>query len=311
MGLSQYGFALLLARQKTGGGLGDVLCLGRQRGAMGYANAAKLAAAASVPWHADRLESSSSWADSAILAAGARSVESMDYSTYESCSIVHNLNKPVPERLAGAFDTIFDGGTLEHVYDFPAAIRNCLHMLKTGGVFLSETPSNNWMGHGFYQFSPELFYRIFTPEAGCRVIAVAVLRESWRDDLFVVDDPATVGARLRFNVRGRTSLLVMAQKLEARSSEQTPQQSDYQTIWRKASASEPSAATTTRPGPLHRIARLLPHGALRGLDNLRTDWERHKNRHRGLRRLGGVHELVELCHAGSVAPAAINGSTPH
>lgn len=311
MGLSQYGFALLLARQKTGAGLGRVLCLGRQRGAMGLANAAQLARSRHIPWHEDRIVPSSTWGDSAILAAGASSVDSMDFSTYESCSIVHDLNKPVPDQLAGAFDTIFDGGTLEHVYDFPAAIKNCLRMLKPGGIFLAETPSNNWMGHGFYQFSPELFYRIFTPGLGGRVLAMAVLREGLRDQLFVVDDPASVGSRLRHNVRGRTSLLVMAQKVEEHSTStgSDPQQSDYQTLWRKVSDGGTAGAAAT-PGRWRRITRLLPHGALRGLDNLRTDWERHKNRHQGLRRLGGVGELIDHCSIGASVPFEPKGPSP-
>ena len=301
MGLSQYGFALLLARQHIGGGLGRVLCLGRQRGAMGLANAARLARAQQLPWHEERIVRASPWADSAILAAGAASVESMDYSTYESCSIVHDLNQPVPVELVGTFDTIFDGGTLEHVYDFPAAVRNCLRMLKPGGLFLAETPSNNWMGHGFYQFSPELFYRTFSPEIGSRVIAMAVLREGWRDQLHLIDDPATVGSRLRYNVRGRTSLLVMAQKLGDGPTVQTPQQSDYQTLWRKVAETEGRAAPASRPGPLRHLTRLLPHGALRGLDNLRTDWERHRNRHLGLRKLGSLAELIDRCRSGASA----------
>ena len=302
MGLSLYGFALLLARQKTGGGLGRVLCLGRQRGAMGYASAAQFARAHHIPWHADRIALSSSWADSAILAAGAALVDSMDFSAYESCSIVHDLNLPVPEQLKGAFDTVFDGGTLEHVYDFPAAMRNCLRMLKPGGIYLAETPSNNWMGHGFYQFSPELFYRIFSPAQGSRVIAVAVLREGLRDQLFVVDDPATVGTRLRYNVRGRTSLLVMAQKLDDPPFEKAPHQSDYKTLWRKLSEADATAPPHNSPNPLRWVTRLLPHGTLRGLDNLRTDWERYSNRHQGLRRLGSVSGLVEHCLASAAQP---------
>ena len=303
MGLSQYGFALLLARQTIGGGLGRVLCLGRQRGAMGEANAARLAHAQQIPWREERLVRGSSWGDSAILAAGAESVDSMDFSTYESCSIVHDLNQPVPGKLAGAFDTIFDGGTLEHVFDFPGAIRNCLRMLKPGGVFLAETPANNWMGHGFYQFSPELFYRVFTPETGSQVTAMAVLREGLRDQLFIIDDPATVGARLRYNVRGRTALLVMAQKLEDREPAATPQQSDYQTVWRKAAENE-STAPDGGNEKIRHITRLLPHQALRGIDNLRTDWERFQNRHQGLRRLAGVDEMIahfRACASNSAA----------
>ena len=291
MGLSQYGFALLLARQKTGDGLGRVLCLGRQRGAMGLANAARLATSHGVTWHSERLVPTSPWGDSAILAAGAESVDSMDFSPYESCSIVHDLNLPVPAQLEGAFDTVFDGGTLEHVYDFPEAAANCLKMLKPGGYFLAETPSNNWMGHGFYQFSPELFYRVFSKDTGCHVTGMAVLREGWRDQLFMVEDPATLGRRLRFNVRGRTSLLLMAQKVEDVNSGNTPQQSDYQTLWREVTDTGHSPSHRSSSG-LRRLTRLIPHGALRGLDNIRTDFERWRNRHLGLRKLPGVDDLI-------------------
>jgi 2-polyprenyl-3-methyl-5-hydroxy-6-metoxy-1,4-benzoquinol methylase len=53
---------------------------------------------------------------------------------------------------------VFDGGTLEHIFDYPTAIKNCMKMVKPGGHLLLTTPANNWFGHGFYQFSPELFY---------------------------------------------------------------------------------------------------------------------------------------------------------
>ena len=137
MGLSQYGFALFIARQKMGSGLGRVLTLGRQRAAMGYGNAERLVREAGLVWNADKLEPTSPWGDSTLLAAGAQTVNSMDYSTHESCSIVHDLNHPVKGDLVGAFDTVFDGGTLEHVCDFPTAMRNCITMLADGGVFMA------------------------------------------------------------------------------------------------------------------------------------------------------------------------------
>jgi hypothetical protein len=289
MGLSQYGFTLLLARQTLGSGLGRVLTLGRQRSAMGYGNAQRLAEMAGVQWTLDKLIPHSPWADSAILAAGASSVESMDFSDYESCSVVHDLNRPVPPSLKGAFDTVFDGGTLEHVFDFPTAIQNSMDMLAEGGYFLAETPSNNWMGHGFYQFSPELFYRTFGKTSGCQLVAMMLFREGLFDQIFAVDDPEAVGKRVRHNVRGRTSLLVMAKKLSATAlAGRDAQQSDYQTKWRSLSD---DPVGTARKGRLS----FVPHSLLRGLDNLRTDFERLRNRNEGLRRLPNITSLFQHC----------------
>jgi len=31
--------------------------------------------------------------------------------------IIHDLNRPIPDTLSGTFDFIYDGGTLEHVFD--------------------------------------------------------------------------------------------------------------------------------------------------------------------------------------------------
>ena len=62
---------------------------------------------------------------------------------------------------------VVDGGTLEHVYDVPQAIRNILLMLRVGGIFLAESPVNGHAGHGCYQLSPE-FYRMAFAYSGGR-----------------------------------------------------------------------------------------------------------------------------------------------
>lgn len=41
---------------------------------------------------------------------GFKYIDSMDYSDYEKCSIIHNLNKPINDDLKNSFDLIFDGG---------------------------------------------------------------------------------------------------------------------------------------------------------------------------------------------------------
>ncbi|QVL57842.1 MAG: class I SAM-dependent methyltransferase [Simkaniaceae bacterium] len=85
-------------------------------------------------------------------------VDSLDYSSYEGCSLVHDLNEPVPEEYYEKYDAIFDGGTLEHVFHFPNCLANIHKMLKPNGVIIHSSPSHNHVDHGFYMFSPTVFY---------------------------------------------------------------------------------------------------------------------------------------------------------
>src|SRR5258706_10976295 len=68
---------------------------------------------------------------------GANVIDSMDYSDFERASIIHDLNRPVPASMKGTYSVVFDGGTLEHVFNFPVAVKNCMDMLSVGGHFIS------------------------------------------------------------------------------------------------------------------------------------------------------------------------------
>jgi len=92
---------------------------------------------------------------------GYRRVDSIDVSDFEGCSIVHDLNQPVPDALHQTFNCVFDGGTLEHVFDVKTALFNTHNLLKPGGLVVHFLPVNNWINHGFYQFSPTLLYGFY------------------------------------------------------------------------------------------------------------------------------------------------------
>ena len=49
-----------------------------------------------------------------------------------------------------------------------------MEMVKRGGHFIGVTTLNNFCGHGFYQFSPELYYRVFAPGNGFEVVKMYV-----------------------------------------------------------------------------------------------------------------------------------------
>src|SRR5688572_1418658 len=86
---------------------------------------------------------SSRYAETFFRTLGAETVDSMDASNFEGATIVHDLNLPVPDSLKGKFDVVCDGGTIEHVMNFPVVIRNCMEMVKVGGHLILGTPANN------------------------------------------------------------------------------------------------------------------------------------------------------------------------
>src|SRR6202171_3135289 len=48
---------------------------------------------------------------------GAELVDSMDASDYEGATVVADMNKAIPEELHEKYDLVYDGGTLEHVFN--------------------------------------------------------------------------------------------------------------------------------------------------------------------------------------------------
>ena len=102
------------------------------------------------------LFSSTGYTEALFSYLGAGQLQSIDASRYERADLVHDLNIPVGDDLKERFHVIFDGGTVEHIFDIRMVFENVTRMLKSDGLFLSVNGANNWLGHGFYQFSPEL-----------------------------------------------------------------------------------------------------------------------------------------------------------
>ena len=64
---------------------------------------------------------------------GANTVDSLDCSGYEGATILHDLNKPIPASWRERFNVVVDGGSLEHVFNYPVALKNCMEMVARGG----------------------------------------------------------------------------------------------------------------------------------------------------------------------------------
>src|SRR5215207_10171404 len=189
------------------------------------------------------------FAEPLLRLLGAEHISSIDASPYERASVVHDLNHTIPETLRESFSVVVDAGTLEHVFNFPMAIKNCMEMIRVDGHLLMMTPANNFMGHGFYQFSPELFFRIFSADNGFEVNR-AVLAETAPDaPWYEIVDPARAGRRVELVNHRPTYLLIQARRLrQVPVLAIPPQQSDYTTLWQHPEGRQTNSGERLRPG---------------------------------------------------------------
>lgn len=91
-------------------------------------------------------------------AMGFSEVIRTDYDTFEGAEFAFDLNADgVPTEWRNRFDCIMDGGTIEHVFHTQNVLKNIFEFLKVGGRIVHMSPTNNFVDHGFYSFSPTFF----------------------------------------------------------------------------------------------------------------------------------------------------------
>jgi SAM-dependent methyltransferase len=196
-------------------------------------------------------------------AFGAKAVESIDAAPYENATIIHDMNFPLPG--GGRFSVVLDIGCLEHVFNFPVAVDNVIRACAPGGHIVHVLPGNNWCGHGFYQFSPELFFNLYSADRGFGDTDVLLVELGRRASWYRVRSPFEIRRRINVVNRERTYVFVLTRKVTDTGSplERPPQQSDYVEQWRSASAADRNPAADARPrrrGLLSGLARPVREG---------------------------------------------------
>jgi hypothetical protein len=283
MGLNASGLGLMALARAEGADFGRVVTIGRQQLTIGMGEledffrkrgrddiAARVAA-----------EASDGYCETVIRSAfDAETVHSVDASDYEQASVVHDMNTPMEPK--EQYSVVLDFGTLEHVLNVPVAFDNVTKLCAKGGRIMHMLPSNNCSGHGFYQFSPEFFFQIYSEArgfTGTRVFAAPMgSPEVW----YEVRAPHTLKSRVNITSRDELYLLVLTQKTgEPQSLTQCPvQQSDYMQLW----AAEDSAPKGQRKrSAVEQWARSLTNSvrhrrkmARRDATSARADMIRHR-----------------------------------
>src|SRR5574340_331466 len=164
---------------------------------------------------------------------GAVNVDSYDFSDYEGATHICDMNKPLPPHLINhehKYDTVIDFGSLEHIFNLPQALKNLSTMCHDGGVILHVLPANNWCGHGFWQFSPELFYSLYSEDNGYAETEVFFSDLNDNKHWYKVKKPENGIRRLLENC-SQVYVLVRTKKIRNFSHDNV-QQSDYIHNWK-------------------------------------------------------------------------------
>jgi len=177
-------------------------------------------------------------------ALGYDTVESLDYSNFENATHILDFNNPIPDRFHGKYDLVFDGGTMEHIFNLPESLRNIHKMLKPGGLVIHASPSSNHVDHGFYMFSPTLFYDWYTISKFDIVTSYIVEYGMGNPNSRWVVYEYTPGCIDSFSFGGlgskRLGIWFVARKLEKSICSAVPQQGSYLRVWRSAKGETPA-----------------------------------------------------------------------
>jgi hypothetical protein len=156
------------------------------------------------------------------------SLNALDYSSFEDADIIHDLNTPL-ENSKKQFDTVVDFGTTEHVFNVTECLKNISNLCKVNGHIVHCLPANNNCGHGFWQFSPELFFSIYNNKNGFDKTEIFLINLFDKKNWYKINKQKS-GERLELNSAEPLYLLVKTKKI-GKNLYQNINQSDYEEQW--------------------------------------------------------------------------------
>jgi hypothetical protein len=246
---------LLLLRNEPGINLGQSVMLGRQHNYLGPLLRRRIQTEFGLSKKSLPLDSK--YADEFLSLLGINNPHILDVSDYEGATVLHDLNTPIPPALTGKYSTVIDIGASEHVYNISQALQNLKDLCKLNGYVLIISPANNWLGHGFYQFSPELFFRSFDTPSGFKIRNLFLIKLKPSGDIwYELNDPKSMGRRGTIITKRPCYVAVIATKVSSSTGQSQPQQSDYESAWAEQSISKLGSLYLNMPWVMRRLIEL-------------------------------------------------------
>ena len=168
-------------------------------------------------------------------AIGFKNVDTLDFSDYEGANIIFDLNNNItPIDHLNKYDLIYDGGTLEHVFNIGNAMNHLNRMTRKNGVIFHSNPCNGYIDHGFFQISPTLYFDYYLTN-DYKILCANILDKSIGRKYFSVKQDLyrtlDVNFGPKFSPKG--VLNFCAQKLSVKDNITIPQQGFYISKWKK------------------------------------------------------------------------------
>ncbi len=106
-------------------------------------------------------------AEGVCRSLGAAGLESLDYHGTPQASIQCNLNFPIDSKYHDRYDTILDGGTIEHIFNVEVCFHNMVKLLKVDGNIIHINPCQGYFNHSFYLFQPTFYFDYYLSNGFC------------------------------------------------------------------------------------------------------------------------------------------------
>lgn len=283
MGLSRAAVAWLMEEHKRRPIEGTVLTLGVQNVFLTQPEFEALANRMDVTLIPSPKETRTALVDGTITAdhvfrrLGADRVVATDLDDFEGCDFVFDLNaSEIPEAHRGMYELVLDAGTMEHVFHVPNGFANLSAFVAPGGRIVHQSPSSNHIDHGFWMFSPTLFWDYYTAN-GYDLPRFDLFRYRFSVDqharwVFAEYRPNSLSKQMFGGLGGGCfGISLVAEKTHRVGVQVIPQQGMYATAW--ANSAPPGLGSTVKPSPLRRHWKSLV-GAFQNLfpEEWRVRW---------------------------------------
>jgi hypothetical protein len=242
MGLDRNGLKFLSFAKENGVDFSRTACLGRQglHLSLDEFNAYQQTHFGKTVW-----KEKPSWSGPVLEKLGADTLHIYDASDYEGAEHIYDFNTPIPPKLHQSYSCFLEAGSWEHIFDVKQNLENSMNMVAVGGHIVAIVPANNYFGHGFYTFSPDLFFECFSESFGYELEHILVFEDCIEDTWWRLRAPREINNRVTLASHAPVYILAIAQRT---SSEEVClkniQQSDYTTIW---DGKDLSSTTSAKP----------------------------------------------------------------
>lgn len=153
----------------------------------------------------------------------------VDKFDFDKPKIIHDLEKPLPRKYHNYFNFVLDSGTLEHIFDVKSVMENIVKSVKLGGYVLQMIPAQNFLNHGFYQFSPTFFYDFYTAN-GFNIVESYLIEIKGKCDRFHFYDQKKDYTGLFFNPGSRLANCFLVKKIKILKNIVSPTQYYYKIL---------------------------------------------------------------------------------